>query len=228
MQQPSPAPAPPTPAAPPPLPASEAPSITVLLPDGPMPLAGLPRTAQEVQGLRARREILRDQLSRASNRRDELVGQLNGGIADEARAGVQQRLELLDQRMLQIERDQALTERQLSSASPEVLALTAEVPNPNTTVDEDDAVLAAFGTFGVGVLLTLFVGRLRRRFGRRHAAKATATVALAADPRLDQLTQAVDAIALEVERIGEGQRFVTQVLAGRHEAPVLSREAERR
>ena len=33
------------------------------------------------------------------------------------------------------------------------------------------------------------------------------------DPRLDRLTHALDAVAVEVERIGEGQRFVTQLLA---------------
>ena len=34
-------------------------------------------------------------------------------------------------------------------------------------------------------------------------------------PRLDRLEQAVDAIAIEVERIAEGQRFVTKVMAER-------------
>jgi hypothetical protein len=34
-------------------------------------------------------------------------------------------------------------------------------------------------------------------------------------PRLDRLEQAVDAIAIEIERISEGQRFVTKVLVDR-------------
>jgi hypothetical protein len=34
-------------------------------------------------------------------------------------------------------------------------------------------------------------------------------------PRLDRLEQAVDAIAIEIERISEGQRFVTRVFAER-------------
>jgi hypothetical protein len=34
-------------------------------------------------------------------------------------------------------------------------------------------------------------------------------------PRLDRLEQAVDAIAVEVERISEGQRFVTKALTER-------------
>jgi hypothetical protein len=34
-------------------------------------------------------------------------------------------------------------------------------------------------------------------------------------PRLDRLEQAVDAIAIEIERISEGQRFVTKIMAER-------------
>ena len=35
------------------------------------------------------------------------------------------------------------------------------------------------------------------------------------DERLDRLEQAVDAIAVEMERVGEGQRFMTKLLADR-------------
>ena|SRR5256885_2163894 len=37
--------------------------------------------------------------------------------------------------------------------------------------------------------------------------------------RMEQLTQAVEAIAIEVERLGEGQRFVTKLLAERPREP---------
>jgi hypothetical protein len=39
--------------------------------------------------------------------------------------------------------------------------------------------------------------------------------------RLDRIEQAVDAMAVEVERIAEGQRFVTKVLADRS-GPVVA------
>lgn len=38
-------------------------------------------------------------------------------------------------------------------------------------------------------------------------------------PRLDRLEQAVDAIAIEIERVSEGQRFVTRILAERPQQP---------
>ena len=39
------------------------------------------------------------------------------------------------------------------------------------------------------------------------------------ESRLERLEQAVDAIAIEMERIGEGQRFVTKLLAERKPEP---------
>ena len=203
----------------------------VSLPDGPLPRVGLPRNAQELRGLRERREILRDQLERANNRRSQLVDELNAEEGEtplpaEARAGVQQRLNVIDERILQIERDQALTERLLSNAPPAVLAqAVSEERRENARVDEDEAVAGAFAAFGGGVLLTLIIGRFRRGFGRRRAANTKVAAAVIEDPRFDRLAQAVDAISEEVERIGEGQRFVTQLLAQRHEAPALRAEA---
>jgi hypothetical protein len=219
MQGSQPATAPPAPATAPPPGAT----ATVLLPGGPIPLEQLPRTAAEVEGLRERREILRDHLSRASNRRDGLVSDLNRATSPEARAGIQQRLNLLDERILQIERDQAATERLLSSAPAEVLALTAAPRSDGGMVGEGEATMAAFSTFGVGVLLAVLIGRLRRRRARRRGRLAEVTE----DPRLERLTQAVDAIAEEVERIGEGQRFVTQLLAERREPVALKGEQQR-
>ena len=81
----------------------------------------------------------------------------------------------------------------------------------------------AFGGFGVGAVLALVAGRLW--WGRRRRPPPTAAAALPHDPRVDHLMNAVDAIAEEVERIGEGQRFVTQLLA---RIPESERQMERR
>ncbi|MCR4341426.1 MAG: hypothetical protein NUW01_16235 [Gemmatimonadaceae bacterium] len=42
--------------------------------------------------------------------------------------------------------------------------------------------------------------------------------------QLAQLNQAVEAIAVEVERISEGQRFTTKLLSDQHKLPAASRE----
>jgi hypothetical protein len=45
--------------------------------------------------------------------------------------------------------------------------------------------------------------------------------------RLAQIEQSVDAVAIEVERIGEGQRFMTRVLTGDQEARALEPGSDR-
>ena len=42
----------------------------------------------------------------------------------------------------------------------------------------------------------------------------------ASDDRLARLEQAVESIAIEVERIGEGQRFVTKVMSEKAQLPL--------
>jgi hypothetical protein len=171
--------------------------------------------------------MLRDQLSRATNRRDDLVIELNRTGAAEARTGIQQRLNLLDERILQLERDQAATERLLSNAPPEVVALTQEPAYRGGGVDDDVATIVAFMAFGSGILVAYLIGRWRLGRARRRARKA-GVLTPTGDPRLDELTNAVHAIAEEVERIGEGQRFVTQLLASRREPAALKSESDRR
>lgn len=213
--QPQPAPTPPPTAAPEP-----GTAVSAVFPGGSIALQGVPTSPQEVAGLRQRREILRDQLSRASNRREELVSQLNETGNPEARTGLQQRLTLLDDRLLQIERDQALTEQALANTPPEVLAITREAERASGSgMDDADFTLFGFMAFAAGIFMAWLTGKIRRRRSRKHQ-----QLDLANDPRFERLNQAVDAIAEEVERIGEGQRFVTQLLARRKEHSKLPNE----
>ncbi len=43
-----------------------------------------------------------------------------------------------------------------------------------------------------------------------------------AEERLARIESAVESIAIEVERISEGQRFVTKLMAERHGPPVIA------
>lgn len=216
-------------AAPPPppiLPQPPAIPSGVALPNGTnIPVTGVPGSPNELRGLREKRDILRDQLDRAVSRRTSLVEQLSGDegrpVAPEARVGIQQRLQALDERILQIERDQALTEQQISNAPAEVLAQEQSQRYDNSNrVDEDEAVAGAGFAFGFGILLTLAISRIRRWRARKRGKSTgldTFTPMPADDPRIERLAHTVDAMAEELERIGEGQRFVTQLLSKRQE-----------
>lgn len=65
----------------------------------------------------------------------------------------------------------------------------------------------------IGALLTLERYKQRSNAIPRSAPNADAVAKL--DDRIARLEQAVDAIALETERIGESQRFLTKLLAER-------------
>lgn len=56
-------------------------------------------------------------------------------------------------------------------------------------------------------------------FGRHRSSVAAPPQLDAIEQRLARLEQAVDAIAVETERISEGQRFATKLLADRARAP---------
>jgi hypothetical protein len=60
-------------------------------------------------------------------------------------------------------------------------------------------------------------------FARRMMGKTTPTKPMGLSPeleeRLSRMEQAIDGVAIEMERVGEGQRFVTQLLA---DAPARS------
>lgn len=78
---------------------------------------------------------------------------------------------------------------------------------------EMNDLIAMLGTFTImGVVLY----PLMRALARRIEAKSQAPGALpATDARLERMEQAIEAVAVEVERISEAQRFTTKLLADR-------------
>ena len=71
---------------------------------------------------------------------------------------------------------------------------------------------------GIGVSVHAYIARTKRR---AMGAPRTETRLAGDDDRLQRLEQAVDAIAVEVERISEGQRFLTKLQTERAEDRAL-------
>jgi hypothetical protein len=69
----------------------------------------------------------------------------------------------------------------------------------------------AFFIMVAAIIIGLPIARAFARGMDKRAARAPATPEVSA--QLTQITQAVDAIALEVERISEGQRYTTRLLS---------------
>ena len=117
---------------------------------------------------------------------------------------------------------------QIAGVNAQVAAVRADIaarvgittqpafPNfPNTRRGLDgDQVTAIFIVFMLAVLMPVSFG-FTRRLWRRGARTSEPRVDELIVPRLERLEQAVDAVAIEIERISESQRFVTRILVER-------------
>src|ERR1700674_7783 len=177
-----------------------------------------PMSGREVNALKAQREELSNQLQSVDGRRSKLLSQLRQTGDQTAVKGLEDRLALLDKRQLQLESDLATTGQQLSSVPAGLMAGTA-IP-----------VFAGLGSgqvVAISIVSIIFVlGPLAVGFARtlwkRPSPPALPPAALTETAqRLERLEGAVDSIAIEIERISEGQRFVTKLLSEGQNAPAL-------
>ncbi len=186
----------------------------------PVTSTAVPKTLAEVQSMRAQREELSDQLQSAARRRSSIAEQLSTASPVE-KPGLEARLKLLDSRILQIE---AEIDRsgQLIAQAPGQLLRTADAPNFQVGggAPVDFTAISLVVTTFVLAPLALAVARNLWKRGSRPPAPP----AIDADTaeRLRRLEQGIDSIALEVERISEGQRFVTKLMSEREKLRVES------
>ena len=157
--------------------------------------------AQQLAGLRAQRAILQRQISRSTDAA--------------TRAALELRKVPLDAQIAQTELDLAGVRAQLASRQGTETQPPTNFQFPPTHRGFDpDLVVGLFFAFIFAVLMPMSIA-MARRIWRSKPKDAVPRADDVIVPRLDRLEQAVDAIAIEIERISEGQRFVTRVLVER-------------
>jgi hypothetical protein len=170
--------------------------------------------AQMYEAIRAQRRVIEQQISDQQSLRRSIAERLRDGNVNGAdRSGLEGRLTAVDQRILQLDAQLATAEAQEARAAGEPGAIVQRPPNPSEDIAEVIAVLG-------GISMFVFVLPLSIAWARRIWRKHAVTISLSPEmtQRLDGIERAVEATALEVERIGEGQRFVTQLMASRADA----------
>jgi len=168
--------------------------------------------------MQAQREELGNQLERLRDRRNNITSELgNSETRGADRLGLEMQLQGIDARIVQV--DKAISEAE------EAVAQAAAVPGAVSGLrqqerlrrreDEQGEIPEEF--FVLGGMMIAVIGipmsiAHARRIWRRGA---TAVAALPAElmERMSRVEQGVESIAIEVERIGEGQRFMTRVLS---------------
>jgi hypothetical protein len=178
-----------------------------------------PMSARELNALKAQRSELSDQLQSVDGRRSKLLSQLRSTGDPTAVKGLEDRLALLDKRQLQLESDLATTGQQLSSVPAGLVASTAGpamfagLGSGQVTAVSIIAIIFVLGPLAVGFAKTLFKSASRPGLPPQALTETA--------QRLERLEGAVDSIAIEIERISEGQRFVTKILSEGQHAPAL-------
>ena len=161
------------------------------------------------EAFRAQRRELSNQLENLENRREDLSQQLREPMVTGAdKKGIEQRIVEVDQRISSLEKQIAESEAQV--------ARQAGVPGavqPPQQIRRDgppEEVFVLGGMFIIIVLLPLSIA-MARRIWRRGVSTITSLPAELTQ-RLTRLEQGMDAVAVEVERIGEGQRYMARMM----------------
>lgn len=178
----------------------------------------VPSASAIYEGLRAQRRELSNQLDELQSTRREISSQLEdvSSGAPERRA-LETRLTDVDQRTSTVDGMLAANATQIAQAA----AVPGAVVEPPRVIQEGppEDVYVLGGLFMLIVFLPLSVA-LARRIWRRSAAVVTSFPREIAE-RLSRMEQAVEATAVEVERIGEGQRFLTRLFTEGEGARVI-------
>ena len=196
-------------------------AITTVGSDGATQTIAIPKTEAEVEAIIRTRQELSDQLINAQERRQELVNQIRSAPDGVARTGLEDRVRILDQRLVQLESDLAVTGRQIAGAPADVVDFVEHKPNGNSSGSDWDEGFFA-GSFTI-VMVAGVYALFRWWRGRRNPTKRVREMPTDSAQRLERLEQGMDSIAIEIERISEGQRFVTKLLAESRQ-PVELRE----
>jgi hypothetical protein len=179
-------------------------------------ITNIPQSPTAVyQGYVAQRRELSDQLEALRDERRSISNQLHDeSVRGADRAGLEQRVGTLDARITATDAQLAAAQAAVAKAAAVPGAVVPDPPRPiiqRSGPPEEAFVLGGIALIVIGLPLSIAYAR---RIWRRGAVAAAALPGELMD-RLTRLDQAVDSIAVEVERIGEGQRFVTRVLAER-------------
>jgi hypothetical protein len=178
--------------------------------------------------LRARGRELSNQLNSAQGRRDGLARELRRAD-DAAKVGMQARMDVLDKRLSQLESDIATNGQLIVQAAGDNAAM--DQTTTQTLVSTPFGLMPPGNVTAISVVFTIFVlfpisvaaARLLWKRGNRPVAS---NAQRESDLRMERVEQAVDTIAVEIERISEGQRFVTQLMSKQQASALPAAQAE--
>lgn len=180
--------------------------------------AGPPGPNEIYEGFRAQRRVLADQLDDLEDTRESITSDLMAiPVGNPQRTVLESRLAEVDKGIAAVDGMLATNAAQLAQAA----AVPGAVVEPPREIRQGPPEeLFIVGTiFMMVVLLPLSIA-FTRRIWKRGVTTVTAFPRELAD-RLTRMENAIEATSLEVERIGEGQRFLTRLFTERESAKAI-------
>lgn len=181
----------------------------------PVPGPALPPTGtpavSAIESLRTQAQSLQDQLSTLIGRARALEVQ-SRYVRGADRAAVRGQLAQVRTQIGQVSADLANVQAQIAFRQMPI-AIRSHIGMPPFSprwVGQDNATAVVI-VFVLAVLMPISLG-ITRRIWRRAPKDSPPPYSDMVSPRLERLEQAVDAIAIEIERVSESQRFLTKVL----------------
>jgi hypothetical protein len=176
-----------------------------------------------LQDLRTERSVLSAELNQLENTRRGLTSQLEKlPVGSEERSLLSAQLAQVKQNIAAVDNMLARTQAQLAGSPGTAVTV---VPSQPVFIQKNPSNAELFWPSIVILALMLpFTTAMARRVWRRTPSP-NAPIPVALDERLARMEQIIEATAIEVERIGEGQRFVTRLLT--ESEPVSALESAR-
>ncbi|MEX2110452.1 MAG: hypothetical protein WD802_07615 [Gemmatimonadaceae bacterium] len=170
------------------------------------------------QGFRAQREVLTDQLEDLESTRESITRNLLQVPASSPERSV------LESRLADVNKQISVVDGMLASNSAS-MAQAAAVPGavvetPRIIRQGPPEEVYIVGTVFMAIVLLPLSIALARRFWKKSVTTIT-SLPRELGERLGRMEQALEATSLEVERIGEGQRFLTRLLTDAEAARAL-------
>ena len=161
------------------------------------------------KGFTAQRKELARQLDGLQDKRNSLSEQLQEPmVRGTDRSGLEARIADVDARIQAVDKQLAAVDQQIAQAASVPGAVVEEPPVYHNDGPPEE-VFVIGGLFMVCCVLPISIAFARRIWRRGSAAVAAVPGEIL--ERLSRLDQAVESIAVEVERVGEGQRFMTRL-----------------
>lgn len=178
-----------------------------------------PTAAQMLEAARAQRSELRNQLENAEERRSDLAQELSQTSSGDAatRAGLEARIRETDARILDLDKQLAVADQQVAQAAA-VPGATYEPPRPIIPQNGPPEEFWFLGGMFIFLVLMPMAIAFSRRLWKRGAMPISNEMPAEMTDRLNRMEQAIDAVAVELERVGEGQRYVTRVFTEQQRA----------